>query len=101
VALAIASTSSEQNAYPDWDDVDGLHDYNAEDDRWIEFTSDFLLSMEFYTSDEFWHVVTDLDSPVFANDTLKLFWLCYYHTQINCMVLSQRTGNQTPCVFYP
>ncbi|HOH11647.1 MAG TPA: hypothetical protein PK291_00215, partial [Thermotogota bacterium] len=99
--LAIASTSRNQGAYPDWDEAGGLIDYNRFDDQWVEFTSDFLLKMEYYTSEAHWGEVTSLTTPALENNILKLFWLCYDRAKADNWILSQRTGHQTPTHYLP
>lgn len=99
--LAIASTSRNQGAYPDWDEAGGLIDYNRFDDQWVEFTSDFLLKMEYYTSEAHWGEVTGLTFPAFDNNILRLFWLCYQRAQNDSWILPQNTGHQSPQIFYP
>jgi len=99
--MVLASTSRDKGAYPDWDDAYGLHDFNAADDVWVEFTSDFLIKMEYYTADAHWDEVTGLDFPAFNNNTLRLFWLCYQNAQTESLILPARTGHQSPRIFYP
>ncbi|HNY81978.1 MAG TPA: hypothetical protein PLN20_06955 [Thermotogota bacterium] len=99
--MVIASTSRDQGAYPDWDVAHGQTDVNGNDDQWIEFTSDFLLKMEYYTSEAHWGEVTGLTFPAFDNNILRLFWLCYQRAQNDSWILPQNTGHQSPQIFYP
>ncbi|HNW47881.1 MAG TPA: hypothetical protein PKN02_10860, partial [Thermotogota bacterium] len=71
------------------------------DDQWVEFTSDFLLKMEYYTSEAHWGEVTSLTTPALENNILKLFWLCYDRAKADNWILSQRTGHQTPTHYLP
>ncbi|MEA1882969.1 MAG: hypothetical protein U9N62_00410 [Thermotogota bacterium] len=87
--MLIASTSSDKSAYSDWDVAyEGgtrYDDFNAADDQFIEFSSDFILQMEYYTSTQnHWNTVIGLDpsiyNPVNNNSYLKLYYLCYMRT---------------------
>jgi len=84
--MLIASTSSDKSAYSDWDSAneDGVHitDFNAAEDQFVEFSSDFILQMEYYTcTQDRWNTVIGLDdsiyNPVNNNNYLKLYYLCY------------------------
>ena len=84
--MLISSTSSDKSAYSDWDTAydDGVQydDFNAADDQFVEFSSDFILQMEYYTSTQaLWNTVIGLDpsiyNPVNNNNYLKLYFLCY------------------------
>lgn len=75
--MCISSTTSEKSAYPDWDYSNGITDHNAADDEFVEFTSDFILQMEFWTATANWPTIQGLTTPAFANNTLKLYYYCY------------------------
>ena len=60
--MLISSTSSDKSAYSDWDAAyeDGVQyeDFNAADDQFVEFSSDFILQIEYYTSTQtLWNTV--------------------------------------------
>jgi len=106
--MVITSTSDTKSAYPDWDNASGLTDWNAADDVWIEWTSDFILSMEFYTAAANWPTVTGLTNPPLANNKLRLYYLCYKRVKTNnpganSLVLTERTpiNIQEPWIYLP
>ena len=99
--MVIASTGADQGAYPDWDEAEGETDYNAEEDTWVEFSSDFLLMMAHYTSDTFWPSVEALTNPAFDNNILKLFYLSFQAVKNEDLLLTARLNRQTPQIWYP
>ena len=76
--MCITSTTRDKSAYPDWDYSDGQTDHNASEDEFVEFTSDFILQMEFWTATANWPTIQGLTSPSFPNNTLKLYYYCYH-----------------------
>lgn len=113
VDMSISSTSRTKGAYPDWDYSSGLTDYNAAQDEFVEFTSDFILQMEYYTDAAHWPTVTGLTTPAFSNNKLKLYYLCYMNTRNrnypaagapanDSYVLTERTpiSIQEPQIYY-
>jgi len=79
--MCISSTTSEKNAYGDMDSAEGINDHNGPQDQYIEFTSDFLLRMEYWTHPDHWGDVIALTNPVLGNNTLKLYYFCYQSTK--------------------
>ncbi len=79
--MCISSTTSEKNAYGDMDSAEGINDFNGPEDQYIEFTSDFLLRMEYWTHPDHWGQVTALTNPVLGSNTLKLYYFCYQSTK--------------------
>lgn len=79
--MCIASTSRDKGAYPDWDSADGITDWNGPDDEFVEFTSDFILQMEHYTDPANWQIVQTLTNPVFTNNMLKLYYICFINAR--------------------
>lgn len=88
--MLISSTSSDLSAYADWDTANDngttYYDYNASDDQFIEFSSDFILQMEYFTSTQsHWNAVVGLSpsiyDPVNNNSYLKLYYLSYLRTR--------------------
>jgi hypothetical protein len=113
VDMSISSTSRTKGAYPDWDYSNGLTDYNAAQDEFVEFTSDFILQMEHYTDATNWPTVTGLTTPAFTNNKLKLYYLCYTNARNrfypvagtpsnDSYVLTERTpiSVQDPQIYY-
>ena len=76
VDMVISSTTSDKNAYGDWDSAEGITDHNWNEDQYIEFTSDFLLQMEYWTDPAHWPTIQAL--PLFSNNTLRLYYYCYH-----------------------
>jgi len=106
--IIIASTSSAKGAYPDWDNSSGLVDFNAAADQWVEFTSDFILQMEYYTDPAHWGTVTGLTTPALPNNKVRLYYLSYMKVKstnppVNSLVLTERTpiAIQEPEMYHP
>lgn len=112
--MCISSTTSEKNAYGDWDSAEGITDHNWDEDQYIEFTSDFLLQMEFWTAPENWPTIQGLTNPAFGNNTLRLYYYCYQCVKnryypaaalpiYQSLVLTERTPIliQEPQIYYP
>ncbi len=113
VDMSISSTSRTKGAYPDWDYSSGLTDYNAAQDEFVEFTSDFILQMEYYTATANWPTVTGLTTPALANNKLRLYYLCFTNARnrnypvagtpsSDSYVLTERTpiSIQEPQIYY-
>lgn len=94
--MFISSTSSSKSAYPDYDSYYGVLDHNGAADQYVEFTSDFILQMEYYTNPANWTTVTNLTYPTFSNNYLKLYYLSYKkvitnNPSANSLVIFQRS----------
>ncbi len=77
IMIAIATTSSDRSAYPDWDYLNGvLTDYNY-DDQYIEWSGDFLQQLAHYTSDAHWSDVTDYAAGNSIDTAMALYYLSY------------------------
>ncbi len=105
--IIITSTSAAKSAYPDWDNSSGLTDINAAADQWVEWTSDFILQMEYYTNPANWGTVTGLTSPVLPNDKVRLYYLSYLRVKsgtptVTSLVLTERNpiAIQEPEMYY-
>lgn len=61
LVLAITTTTAALSAYADVDYEGNLTDYNYSD-LWVEWTGDFLQSLEYFTSDTHWGEVTSYAS---------------------------------------
>ena len=82
VNMFISSTTSDKNAYGDWDYAEGIADYNASDDQYIEFTSDFLYQMEHWTKPENWPTIQALPDYGFGGSSIiRLYYYCYRYTK--------------------
>jgi hypothetical protein len=94
--MFISSTSADKSAYPDYDSYYGVSDHNGAEDQHVEFTSDFILQMEYYTDPSNWPTVTGMTYPTFSNNYLKLYYLAYKkvisnNPSANSLVIFQRT----------
>ena len=105
--LFIASTRSDQGAYPDYDTYYSVVDHNGADDQYVEFTSDFLLQIDYYTQSANWPTVTGLTYPTFANNYLKLYYLAFKKVKTNnpganSLVIFERSSLnfQSPQIYF-
>jgi len=105
--LFIASTRSTQSAYPDYDTYHSVVDHNGNDDQYVEFTSDFLLQIDYYTQAANWPTVTGLTYPSFSNNYLKLYYLAYKKVKTNnpganSLVIFERSSLnfQSPQIYF-
>jgi hypothetical protein len=108
VDIVIASTSASKGAYPDWDNSAGIADYNAADDQWVEWTSDFILQIVYYSSAAHWPEVTAFAAAHFVNTKVGLYYMCFQRVKgltppNTSLVLTERPGIaiQDPQVYAP
>jgi len=108
VDIVITSTSAAKGAYPDWDNSAGMTDYNAADDQWVEWTSDFILQIQYYTSGDHWAEVTAFSTAHGVNTKVGLYYMCFQRVKgltppTSSLVLTERPGIaiQDPQVYAP
>ncbi|MFW6121042.1 MAG: hypothetical protein ACOC80_09125 [Petrotogales bacterium] len=101
--LGITTTTAALSAYADVDYGDGMTDYDVTD-VYVEWTSDFLKNIEYFTSAAHWGEVTDYAST-YSIDTLPaLFDKCFVKIKGNnapttSYTFTERLGIQTPLIF--
>ena len=105
VVIAIATTSSAKSAYPDWDSATGYtNDYNGTTDVYVEWTSDFLEKMAYYTSTAHWGEVTTLASAEGIPDESAMYDLCFQSIKGGSppgtsYTFTERVGIQDPQIY--
>ncbi|MFO7881270.1 MAG: hypothetical protein R6U52_01875 [Kosmotogaceae bacterium] len=101
--LGITTTTAALSAYADVDYGDGMTDYDTSD-VYVEWTSDFLKNIEYFTSSAHWDEVTAYAS-MYSIDTLPaLFDKCFMKIKGNnapttSYTFTERLGIQTPLIY--
>ncbi|OAA29008.1 hypothetical protein AT15_04215 [Kosmotoga arenicorallina S304] len=102
--LAIATTSADKSAYPDWDHATGYtDDYNASTDVYVEWTTDFLQMMSYYTGSG-WSSVTSYASTHGIANEAALYDLCFLAIKGgsppgSSYTFTERVGIQEPRIY--
>ncbi|AKI97330.1 hypothetical protein [Kosmotoga pacifica] len=105
VVIAITTTSAALSAYADQDTAYGYSpDYNGPTDVYVEWTSDFLEQMAYYTSAAHWGEVTTLASAESIPSESALYDLCFQRIKGSSppgtsYTFTERTGIQAPQIY--
>ncbi|MGC9383429.1 MAG: C13 family peptidase, partial [Kosmotogaceae bacterium] len=98
LVLAITTTTSALSAYADVDYESGLTDYNLSD-LWVEWTGDFLQSLEYYTSDAHWPEVTSYATTWKIDNLSALYDKCFMRIAALEHTFTERLGIQDPMIY--
>jgi len=104
VILAITTTTADKSAYSDWDSAAGYtDDYNGTIDVYIEWTSDFLQMMSYYTGPA-WSEVTDYAEEHDIPNEAALYDLCFLSIKAGSppetsYTFTERVGIQEPRIY--
>ncbi len=101
--LGITTTTAALSAYADVDYGEGMTDYDTSD-VYVEWTSDFLKNIEYFTSAAHWGEVTDYASMYSIDNLPALFDKCFMKIKGNnaptsSYTFTERLGIQTPLIY--